>query len=124
MTTRKNSNNRFKFRAWDKKENKWFDGNVLYLMSQTYIPDETDYEFMQSTGLLDKNGKEIFEGDVITGAWHYFEVPFLIKWDLYGFRMECLKDFDYIKKGEHKDCPTHIELCEIIGNIFETNLIK
>ena len=67
-----------KFRAWDKKCNEMFkdtfaitESGQVIIVEQESVFDTPDYVFtddliiMQSTGLFDKNGKEVFENDVI-----------------------------------------------------------
>ncbi len=64
-----------KFRAWDKKNKQWlwangalgehFTTGNIYAGWELNVKPEV--ELMQFTSLKDKNGKEIYEGDVVIG---------------------------------------------------------
>lgn len=68
-----------RFRAWNTFHNKWVkhfyitENGLIYNMEQPHrdligaVPiEQSGIVVMQSTGLFDVNGKEIFEGDVFT----------------------------------------------------------
>lgn len=61
-------NREIKFRAWDKERNMFDERFPLELKDFGVLGwtlTSNDFEFMQYTGLHDKNGREIYEGDVL-----------------------------------------------------------
>lgn len=79
-----------------------------------------DYTLMQSTGLFDKNGKEIFEGDVVNAydtdrnEGRIYKTTNLIGIVTYRENAFCLKQGNVLT-----DLWVHSEEVEVIGNIYE-----
>lgn len=123
-----------KFRVWDKEADTmhdvtsiWFDrNNEQYKLGHVSFPSQEtvdtifdNFELMQSTGLKDKNGVEIFEGDVVKVSNH----PFQKKEDSPGIEI----DGNYfINWSEHSLTWLAGDLLlyqlkpyiEVIGNVF------
>ena len=120
-----------RYRAWDKEFKEMVQVDALVfeeqLIKATYKngnvvkEDLKNYILMQSTGLTDKNGKEIFEGDIIAIEVEDTETPINAKVfcnNEIGVLM--FHDFE-----DNEDVPM-VELLEdnsvafaVVGNIWE-----
>lgn len=114
------------FRAWDKEFKEMVHVNALVFDEQvikaTYQngnivkEDVKNYELMQSTGLHDKNGKEIFEKDILD----YNSRKVIVKW--HGSYACFIYEFvDELKNRTTEWQPLYLSYYkfEIIGNSLE-----
>ena len=114
-----NSKRQIKFRAWDGKQfyytpdfNMHFsESGIIAGLHNGGMVFNRDREITQFTGLLDKNGKEIYEGDIIELSGIKREVAWIEEDAGFGLKYER-------KFGGF--CPMVIEQkVEVIGNIYE-----
>lgn len=125
-----------KFRAWDKISGmfcsvSWACGidNSGFIYPCETKP-KTDIVLMQFTGLLDKNGKEIYEGDVLKGSWEHEEGNVFefdsaqVLWDKRTCSFAIPETFSKETKvpyQNYRNFMWQIRSCEIIGNIYENS---
>ena len=108
-----------KFRAWDgERMHKAFDltQNPLYWWQENY-----DYPLMQYTGLKDKNGVEIYEGDILRNATEklFGCLKFEIRWENRSGRFVLDSSQEHGWHGLDATTDDSNEYLEVIGNIYE-----
>lgn len=151
-----------KFRAWDNTEKEMLYPGNMYMIGnpfdmiwvangdQDYMhnnDNETQFVPMQFTGLKDKNGKEIYEGDIV--KFHYFyvngghglgviecehELTGIVKWQTFSFGLDAIKGehwkgytgysdgegcSNFIDLSAMNESSVHEESFEVVGNIYE-----
>ena len=113
-----------KFRAWTEEGKAMyydvypFKDDTLLLSYDEIAFDEvpaSDFILMQSTGFKDKNGKEIFEGDIVkfsidNGFYYGVDEIGSVRYQLGAFHVDVFPLIDLIGDSE----------VEVIGNVYET----
>lgn len=116
-----------KYRAWDSAKKEMFkdtfaitESGQVVVVEQESVASSPDYVFvdhlviMQSTGLADKNGKEIFEGDIVKMSKDVYSEPTyyeVVRHRGGAYRLES-KQHGCELWLRHTDC-------EVVGNIYE-----
>lgn len=123
-----------KFRAWDKKTKTMYEVKSIVFTLQsmlcvnkkavyperTLYLDDDDTILMQYTGLKDKNGVEIFEGDIVNACGYDSDQGRIYKTTdftgviVYRKNSFCLQFGDFLDSWWAND-----EEVEVIGNIYE-----
>lgn len=111
-----------KFRAWNRLTKKMIENPLcnsgwLNDMFKNQLGENTGTDYMQFTGLKDKNGKEIYEGDILSTPNKVKTIE-VVSFDYSAF---VVKGYNHAKQRKYKTVisPAHLERREIIGNIYE-----
>lgn len=105
-------NRTIKFRAWNGKSMSFPTSNAWFKLVGGIPEVPSGYELMQFTGLFDKNGKEIYEGDIVRRKYtQQNHRPTIVFW-----REMAHQTGWNVAKGRNGE-----NSLEILGNIYENS---
>ena len=120
-------NREIKFRAWHKNLKKMFKIGQITLEKGTWnfepndrdfigmsIPFQPSFVLMQYTGLHDKNGKEIYEGDIVGDN----KIKWIVKWNKHRMGFSLYPTTEQL----YDEMPINVENklgFKILGNIYD-----
>lgn len=111
-----------KFRAWDYEIFQMYDDEQIIIQGGTVFIGRMkcinkisdDVKLMQYTGLKDKNGVEIYEGDIIEFAYGKKLVSEVRHSNMFGYEVAN-------KDNSILGLILVNGICEVVGNIYENN---
>ena len=114
-----------KFRAWDKENEKMMKVSSLHLENKEISVKENGtfhlfrmQDLMQYTGLKDKNGKEIYEGDIVVLNNIENDNMCIVRYEHSSYRLEGWSLREDLSNVEDR-------FLEVVGNIYENkNLLE
>ena len=120
------------FRAWWKDTKRFLDCDEWYMtcsgakyLHYAVMPYKDDnFIIEQYTGLKDKNGQKIYEGDIVSEEFEYGGEKTKTIWQVRWSDDECAFELHYVSGFEVDDCSLVAddeEDYEVIGNIHENS---
>jgi uncharacterized phage protein (TIGR01671 family) len=101
------------FRAWHNRAKAYMQHDKISQIFM-WLDEGQDVIIEQWTGLYDKNGIEIYEGDIVTGTYYQFGQKYSftgeVKYVITAFKVVGTKSYN----GMHQELNS---IYEIIGNI-------
>ena len=103
-------NRELKFRVWDEKKDCWIKDYIQYYPEEPIV--KQGHTIQQFTGMLDKNGNEIYEGDIIRGKFDMGPGGMTIHTAIVRWANEEGYQWNY----------WDLDTIEVVGNIFEKHI--
>lgn len=114
----------FKFRIWDKQNKCFYSSQNPY--PEDYPHDESRFLVTEFTGLTDRNGRKIFEGDIVAINSENSSVKLPVKFGRYSFEKfigECGEISDGTELYGFYVENEYLYIQMLKGNVFVTGSI-